>query len=89
MEVCSNPLSLASTPHSWVKGRMEDSIVKVISVKQSPLNALRWVLVLDCGHTVWVTARSRPQWKTCNCEHETCVQQQTEERNGRQVRSRD
>ena len=36
----------------------------VLQVKQSPLNPSRWMLVLECGHDTWVTAKRRPQRKT-------------------------
>jgi len=39
----------------------------VLQVKQSPLNPLRWMLVLECGHDTWVTAKRRPQRKTSHC----------------------
>lgn len=29
---------------------------KVLSATRSPLNPHRWLLELDCGHEVWVTA---------------------------------
>lgn len=34
---------------------------RIERVKQSPVNAFRWCLELDCGHDVWVTAKRRPQ----------------------------
>ena len=36
-------------------------------VRQSPLNPMRWVLDLDCGHEVWVTAKSCPTRATAAC----------------------
>ncbi len=33
---------------------------KVVSVAQSPMNKLRWVLRLECGHEAWITLKSRP-----------------------------
>ena len=42
--------------------------VAVVSVKQSPLNPLRWRLGLDCRHDVWVTAKRRPIWRMVRCE---------------------
>ena len=39
----------------------------VESVKQSPMNALRWCLQLDCGHDEWVTAKRRPTRNTAPC----------------------
>jgi len=44
------------TPHSRIE-----------SVKQGPLNPLRWCLQLDCGHDQWVTAKSRPTRQTIRC----------------------
>ena len=40
---------------------------RIESVKQSPLNAHRWCLQLDCGHDVWVTAKQRPRGRTAQC----------------------
>ena len=40
----------------------------VFSVKQSPLNPLRWCLSLECGHDVWVTSKRKPARKTSACE---------------------
>ncbi len=39
----------------------------VLSVAQSPMNAERWVLTLDCGHDEWVTSKRRPQRMTQRC----------------------
>ena len=48
------------------------SVPKIIpshveSVKQSPLNAFRWCLALDCGHDQWITAKHRPTRQTLRC----------------------
>lgn len=40
----------------------------VVRITQSPLNAKRWSLDLNCGHEVWVTARRRPTRKFAPCE---------------------
>lgn len=40
---------------------------RIESVKQSPMNPLRWCLQLDCGHDEWVTSNSRPARKTQRC----------------------
>lgn len=40
---------------------------RIESVKQSPMNALRWCCQLDCGHDEWVTAKRRPTRKTIKC----------------------
>lgn len=45
---------------------------RIETVKQSPLNALRWCLQLDCGHDQWVTAKSRPTRRTIRCSR--CVE---------------
>ncbi len=37
------------------------------SVKQSPMNAGRWCLQLDCGHDEWVNAKKRPTRKFQRC----------------------
>jgi hypothetical protein len=42
-------------------------IMRVVSIKQSPLNALRWCCQLTCGHDGWVTAKSRPTRKFLKC----------------------
>ena len=41
---------------------------KVVKVTQSPLNALRWCLQLDCGHEIWITSRKRPKRAREGCE---------------------
>ncbi len=41
---------------------------KVIKVTQSPMNPLRWLLDLECGHDVWVTSKKRPTRKTVSCD---------------------
>ena len=35
---------------------------------RSPMNALRWVLDLACGHEVFVTSKSRPRRAKAKCE---------------------
>lgn len=36
---------------------------------QSPLNRLRWLLLLSCGHEVWVTRKTRPHLgRQADCE---------------------
>ncbi len=45
---------------------------KVEVVKQSPMNAIRWLLLLDCGHEEWVTAKRRPTRRTIRCSK--CVE---------------
>lgn len=40
---------------------------RVESVRQSPLNERVWVLALDCGHDVSITANRRPQRKMIVC----------------------
>lgn len=41
---------------------------KVIRATQSPLNAYRWCLDLDCGHHLWVTRKRKPTTKETVCE---------------------
>lgn len=41
---------------------------RVVSVKQSPLNPLRWCLQLDCGHDVWITSKKKPLRVANPCE---------------------
>lgn len=43
----------------------------VQSVKQSPMNAMRWMLTLSCGHETWVTSKSKPKRMKEFCP--TCV----------------
>jgi hypothetical protein len=45
---------------------------KVIRAKQSPVNATRWCLDLDCGHKQWITSERRPKmkWVVCQEEHD-------------------
>lgn len=40
---------------------------RIESVKQSPLNARRWCLQLDCGHDQWMTSARRPTRQTIRC----------------------
>ena len=40
---------------------------RVVQVKQAPLNAQRWLLVLECGHEAWVTAKRKPRAQTRRC----------------------
>lgn len=49
-----------SVPDKVIPSRIE-------SVKQSPMNPLRWCLQLDCGHDEWVTSKTRPSRKTQRC----------------------
>lgn len=42
-------------------------IKRVVRITQSPMNALRWVLDLECGHETWITAKRRPTRKTAQC----------------------
>lgn len=44
--------------------------MNVVRVDPSPMNSMRWLLSLSCGHEVWITAKSRPKRKTVKCE--TC-----------------
>lgn len=44
-----------------VKAAKKQHTKRVVSAKQSPLNARRWCLGLECGHDVWVTRTVRPQ----------------------------
>jgi len=50
-----------------------EDVVKrnVTRVDQSPMNRLRWLLTLACGHEVWITSRSRPRRAKSACP--TCV----------------
>jgi len=41
---------------------------RILAVKQSPMNALRWCLQLDCGHDQWVTAKRRPTRVSIKCD---------------------
>ena len=50
---------------------------RVVRVTQSPMNAQRWLLDLECGHEVWVTRRGRPTAKYANCEK--CTEREKEQ----------
>lgn len=39
----------------------------VVNVRQSPMNPLRWLVTLDCGHDVWVTRKGKLQAKMVEC----------------------
>lgn len=47
---------------------------RIESVKQSPMNALRWCLQLDCGHDEWINGKKRPTRQTIRCSR--CVEKQ-------------
>lgn len=40
---------------------------RVMDMKQSPMNALRYRLLLDCWHEVWITAKRRPRRRFMRC----------------------
>lgn len=40
---------------------------KVYSVKASPLNPQCWDITLECGHSHWVSQKTRPKLKTKGC----------------------
>lgn len=40
---------------------------RVVRVDQSPMNAQRWCLELECGHECWVTAKAKPKRQTAPC----------------------
>jgi hypothetical protein len=44
----------------------------VTRVTQSPMNALRWVLDLACGHEAFVTSKSKPRRTKAKCEKCGC-----------------
>lgn len=46
---------------------------RVVRVTQSPMNAMRWCLELDCGHEAWCTSKRKPTRKIEPCE--TCLAQ--------------
>ena len=39
----------------------------VHQIVQSPINKLRWVLGLECGHCEWITRKTRPTLKKYRC----------------------
>jgi len=47
---------------------------KVWRATQSPMNAKRWALDLECGHEVWVTANRRPTRQKIRCDR--CLEHQ-------------
>lgn len=50
---------------------------RVVKVTQSPINAQRWALDLECGHEAWVTRLGRPTAKYANCEK--CTEREKEQ----------
>lgn len=36
-------------------------------IDRSPMNAKRWLMLLDCGHEVWTTAVRRPARRSAPC----------------------
>jgi hypothetical protein len=46
---------------------MSNVTARVIRISQSPMNPLRWLIELGCGHDVWITATKRPTRKTMKC----------------------
>jgi len=41
---------------------------KINSIKQSPVNYLRWCCSLECGHDQWITAKQKPTRKLMRCQ---------------------
>ena len=50
----------------------------VVKITPSPMNALRWLLALECGHWVWVTRKQRPTRKTARCNRCSVIYSGTE-----------
>ena len=54
--------------------------MKIIDIKQSPLNNRRWYLTLACSgddgmhHGFWVTGDRRPRKKVATCPHGCVVE---------------
>lgn len=40
---------------------------KVKRADQSPMNAGRWCLELECGHELWVNSKRKPKTKEADC----------------------
>lgn len=58
-ELCAKKLrELTSIPEA----------VGVYAIDRSPMNKLRWVLSLFCGHTAWETSKSMPSKRLVDCE---------------------
>ncbi len=55
---------------------------KIVEIEQSPFNR-RYMLVLECGHTVWVSRRPRREMVHC----EQCTAQQDKENGGSPCRN--
>lgn len=47
--------------------RLEKRIVT--DVFRSPMNPLRWLLTLSCGHETWVTSKARPSRREAACAY--------------------
>jgi hypothetical protein len=62
----------------------EYQIMTVRRVDQSPMNAQRWCLTLNCGHEVWVTSKSRPKRVKAPCDR--CPKVLVESPDAREVR---
>ena len=40
---------------------------RIIDITRSPMNPKRWMLTLECGHEVWITASRRPERRSMRC----------------------
>lgn len=52
--------------------------ITVVQVTQSPMNELRWLIKLSCGHDYWTTRKDRPRFKTAYCS--ICQHRKEQER---------
>ena len=48
------------------------SVRKVLRITQSPMNRLRWLITLECGHEKWITRRKRPTITRVTCFAQWC-----------------
>jgi hypothetical protein len=63
------------TDASLAREAKESMKRKVIDVSQSPMNALRWLVKLECGHEAWLTRKKKPAQAKYTCL--TCAGAQT------------
>lgn len=54
-------------PRQSKPAAMVAPVRKVRKNYQSPLNIMRWEIVYECGHSEWITSKSRPTRTSGRC----------------------
>jgi hypothetical protein len=55
---------------------------RIVKATQSPMNARRWLVELECGHETWITSHVRPR-RQVSCDECRKVSQDIQERDAR------